>query len=342
MMPTVDDTILFNQGHITLNRPKALNSLTTEMCQVLRQQLQAWEKDAAVANVIIDGMGDRAFCAGGDIRALYQNGRENPEQAINFFRQEYRMNKTIFHYAKPYIAFLHGITMGGGVGVSLHGSHRVASEDLVLAMPETGIGFFPDVGGSYFLSRLKSKMGYYLGLTGERIGAADAKWLGLITHIIPKEKKSVAMEAIKNQTDKDKISSILDQFCIEVSSARLINRQNQIEDCFSADSVEEIFLRLEENNTEWSLLTTKTLLSKSPTSLKVTFEQLKRGESLNFDDAMQMEFNIAHQFLKTPDFYEGVRAAVIDKDQNPQWNPAVIDEVPTNQVTSFFSFKESL
>jgi enoyl-CoA hydratase/carnithine racemase len=335
-----------NIGEITLNRPKALNALTTNMCYQLRTQLIEWQQNSRIKAVIIRGAGDRAFCAGGDIRALYADGKENQDAAVDFFRHEYAMNREIFHFTKPYISFLHGITMGGGAGVSIHGSHRVTNEQLIFAMPETGIGFFPDIGAGCFLSRLENKMGYYLGLTGDRIGAADAKWLGLVTHIIPPEKQNDAIAALTDTEfsadAKKQVSQILDAFAVKPSTPRLSEYQQQITDCFSAESVEEVMLRLEENNSEWSLAVTKTLLTKSPISLKVTFEQLKRSEQMKFDEIMQMEFNIALQFLHTADFFEGVRAAVIDKDQNPQWNPPLLDEVSQAHVAAFFSFKEKL
>lgn len=354
MSDQVDGDILFNElpgaggniGQITLHRPKALNSLTIRMCQQVSEQLDRWQANSQIKAVIICGEGERAFCAGGDIRALYQHGQENPTKAIDFFRTEYRMNKKIFHFNKPYISFLHGITMGGGVGISIHGSHRVATEQLLFAMPETGIGFFPDIGAGYFLSRLEKRMGYYLGLTGDRIGAAEAKSLGIVTHLVPQEKQPAAMEAVINTPfagdAKKQVSKILDHFAVEPSVSRLNEHQQQIIDCFSAENVEEIMLRLEGNNSAWSSLITKVLLAKSPTSLKVTFEQLKRGTVMSFDDVMQMEFNIALQFLRSTDFFEGVRAVVVDKDQNPQWNPPLLDEVSQAHVDAFFSFKEKL
>lgn len=334
-----------NIGQITLNRPSALNALTTEMCKLLREQLVQWQADTPIKAVIIRGVGERAFCAGGDIRALY-HGKQNRAAAIDFFRNEYRMNEAIFHFTKPYIAFLHGITMGGGAGVSIHGSHRVASDNLVFAMPETGIGFFPDIGAGFFLSRLKDKMGYYLGLTGDRIGVADAKWLSLITEIIPQTKYDAVIDALIHTPfaiDAHKsVTDILQPFTTNTQQSPLSSHQQPIIDCFSADTVEEAMLRLEENNSEWSLQITKILLTRSPISLKVTFEHLKRARTMAFNDVMQMEFNIALHFLDAPDFYEGVRAAVIDKDQSPRWNPSLLDEVPREQVARFFSSKETL
>ncbi len=335
-----------NIGLITLNRPKALNALTMYMCTALRNQLLQWEKDEAIKAVFIRGAGDRAFCAGGDIRTLYLSKRENPEQAAQFFQQEYQMNSTLFHFKKPYVAWLDGITMGGGAGVSIHGSHRVATERLMFAMPETAIGFFPDIGAGYFLPRCKNKLGLFLGMTGERIGASDAHWLGLVNHVISSEQQQVLLDALANEPfsshEGHRVSEIINRFSVEFDPLRLADHEKAIADCFAGESVEEIMVRLEEQNNEWSSKTLKQLLSRSPTSLKVTLHQQRQGQSMDFDHVMQMEFNVALQFLKTPDFFEGVRAAVIDKDQNPHWKPAKLDEVDEAMVLAFFSNKAQL
>lgn len=333
-------------GHILLNRPKALNALTTEMCQAFYTQLTQWQNNKQIKAVIIQGEGERAFCAGGDIRSLYYNGKENVSEALNFFRHEYRMNAAIFHFNKPYIALLDGITMGGGAGVSMHGSHRVATERLVYAMPETGIGFFPDIGAGHFLSRLAERIGIYLGLTGDRINAADAFQFGIVKHVISSDKQSDIVQALTDLSftarDHDKVSAVLDSFAVKPETSKLSNFRHQIADCFDASSINEIIVRLEELNSDWSRHTLKKLQSKSPISLKVTFEQLRRAVNMKFDDIMNMEFNIASQFLRTPDFYEGVRAAVIDKDQSPHWQPASLKTVTDEMVQKFFSNELSL
>lgn len=329
-----------NIGHILLNRPKALNALTAEMCQQLRDQLLRWQRDDAIKAVIIRGDGDRAFCAGGDIRRLYQDGKENLSVAEHFFRQEYQMNAAIFHFDKPYISLLDGITMGGGAGVSVHGSHRVATERLLFAMPETGIGFFPDVGGGYFLSRCADKMGYYLGLTGARIDAADAYALGLATHIIASDQQEILIDMLLSQPfsakDTHVVSDMIADFSLNLEPSHLFDHKATIIDCFSRSSIEEMMLRLEEIHSDWSSHTKKTLLAKSPTSLKVTLEQLTRAQTMEFNDIMEMEFNMTLQFLHASDFFEGVRAVVIDKDQQPQWKPNKLQDVSEDKVNSFF------
>ena len=335
-----------NIGHILLNRPKALNALTKEMCQALRGQLKQWQKDKHIKAVIIQGEGERAFCAGGDIRSLYYEGKDNPQAALDFFRHEYRMNASIYHFDKPYISFLDGITMGGGAGVSMHGSHRVATERLLYAMPETGIGFFPDIGAGYFLSRMTERIGHYLGLTGERISAGDAYHFGMVTHLIHSAEQAEVIRAITESSftaqDNDIVSDIIDQFTITMPPAELVEHHRVIANSFDGKSVEEIIIKLQAIHSEWALTTLEKLKSKSPTSLKVTFEQLRRAVNMSFDDIMNMELNIAAQFLKTPDFYEGVRAAIIDKDQSPQWRPDRLEQVTEDKVQTYFLGKENL
>lgn len=351
MVEKTNDEILFseipgkggNLGEIVLNRPKALNALTRNMCYRLRERLQFWESDSAIKAVIIRGAGDRAFCAGGDLRPIYCNGPKQAFDSEAFFRDEYRMNTAIFHFKKPFISFLDGITMGGGAGVSLHGSHRIGTERLLFAMPETAIGFFPDVGAGYFLSRCINKMGLYLGLTGERIGVADAKELGLVNQVVASNRQSDVMEALIQSAfkpeDTKRVSEIIDEFSM-VSSGDPRLPVQQINTCFSGESIEDILLRLEESNNEWSHLTIQSLLSASPTSLKVSLAYLQRSERMEFDEIMSMTFNMATQFLRAPDFYEGIRAAIIDKDHAPKWNPDKLSGVTAERVTAFFE-KES-
>ncbi|OGT47512.1 MAG: 3-hydroxyisobutyryl-CoA hydrolase [Gammaproteobacteria bacterium RIFCSPHIGHO2_12_FULL_41_15] len=331
-------------GQIVLNRPQALNALSTSMCQTIREQLQQWQTDAHVKAVLIRGKGERAFCAGGDIRVLYQQGRENIAAAKTFFQQEYQMNAALFHFNKPYIALLDGITMGGGAGISIHGSHRVATERLVFAMPEVGIGFFPDIGAGHFLTRCPHRMGYYLGLTGDRISASDAKALGLVTHIISSQQQEDLIKTLLTTPfdahDFEFISGLIDSFSVAMEAPKLAPYTALIEKCFSVASVEEAIARLTADASTWSLSIVKTLQTRSPTSLKVTWEQLKRAAHQTFDATMQMELNIAYQFLNTHDFFEGVRAAVIDKDQTPHWQPSQLAAVTPTIIDAFFTTKE--
>lgn len=346
-----EEDIIFEQqsgeggslGIIRLNRPKALNALTLDMCIDLHDCLAKWAIDDAIKAVIIRGEGDRAFCAGGDVRKLYENRGQISEADIPFFWYEYRMNAAIYHFPKPYIAFLDGITMGGGAGVSIHGSHRVATERLRFAMPETGIGFFPDIGASHFLTRCPGKTGWYLGLTGNSIGYADAQALGLATHCV----SSTSIDALQQRlletkfsaNDNATVSAIINQFAMPVVVGELAPARANIDFCFAQNSIIDVVDALQQANTPWCQDTANTLLACCPTSLCVTFEQLHRASILNFDHVMQMEYNIAQSFLKDDNFYEGIRAALIDKDRNPKWSPASLKEVDPRKIASFFSAK---
>jgi len=328
-------------GEIVLNRPKALNALTLSMCCSIREHLLAWQDDDNIKIVVIRGEGERAFCAGGDIRQLYEGGSQETEQAENFFYHEYEMNKAIFHFNKPYIALLDGITMGGGVGVSVHGSHRVATERLMLAMPETGIGFFPDIGAGHFLNGCPGKLGYYLGLTGNKIGKDDALALGLATHAVPSQQLDILMGALC-QGDYDSnayavVDAVIQAFVNVGGENELAAKKSIIDHCFSESTVEGIIVRLEEQELAWASDVVKTLLTKSPLSLKVTLEQLRRAQQMPFDTVMEMEYHIACHFMRASDFYEGVRAALIDKDQSPRWDPPQLGEVREGRVHAFFN-----
>lgn len=322
-------------GEIILNRPKALNALNFEMCMLLRKKLVEWQDDNNIRMVIIRGEGERAFCAGGDIRMIYQNGIGKAQESHIFFQAEYEMNKIIFHFTKPYISFLHGIVMGGGAGVSVHGSVRIAAENFIFAMPETGIGFFPDIGAGYFLTRCPHFIGTYLGLTGARINRADAHVLGLVTHCINQEHWPKVMGLLM-QKDRSTAIAELSQFTTDCGDAQLMQHKELIAMCFSANSIEEIVRRLEANASAFAHETLAILAKKSPLSLKVTLEQLKRSASMNYDAINMMEYKMACRFAATPDFHEGVRAAVIDKDHNPQWQPSELSAVTPQMITEYF------
>ncbi len=326
-------------GLITLNRPQFLNALTQEMCIDLDRQLTVWEKTADIKAVVIRAAGDRAFCAGGDIRSLYAL-RDQPIPEQTFFWHEYRMNRRIYHFPKPYIALLDGLTMGGGAGISINGSFRIASEKLKLAMPETGIGFFPDVGGSYFLPRCTGKIGWYLGLTAQVINPADACHAGLIHSQVPSQAMPGLIEALtKARWSIDPhtvVKNVISEVAVAPGVAELAQHQAGIDHCFAVSDIEEILKRLREQADSWADEVVKLLLTRSPTSLKVVCEQLRRGAQLSFDECSQMEYSIALRFLRTPDFYEGVRAAVIDKDRSPRWNPPDLASVQKSAVLAFF------
>ncbi|HUE47399.1 MAG TPA: enoyl-CoA hydratase/isomerase family protein [Aestuariivirgaceae bacterium] len=320
-------------GVITLNRPSALNALTMAMVEAVSAALERWAGDDAVRHVIIRANGGRAFCAGGDIRALYDWGRAKDPKFFDFFRAEYMLNTQIKRFPKPYVAMIDGITMGGGVGVSVHGSHRVASERLVFAMPETGIGFFPDVGGTYFLPRLPGQAGMYFGLTGDRGRIGDACYAGIATHHVPSDRLGELAEAL---TKADSIDECLADFVAEPEPGVLKDRQSDIDRHFGRNSVEAILASLDADPSDWAQKTAATLRGKSPTSLKVAFRQLREGRKRDFEDCMRLEYRIVHGIAGGHDFYEGIRAAVIDKDGQPRWRPSSLEEVSEVDVAAYF------
>ena len=330
--------ILFEQsgkaGVITLNRPKALNALTMGMVEEMIAALERWAGDDAVRHVIIRANGGKAFCAGGDIRALYDWGRAKDPRFFAFFRAEYMLNALIKRFPKPYVALIDGITMGGGVGVSVHGSHRVASERLVFAMPETGIGFFPDVGGTYFLPRLPGQAGMYFGLTGDRARTGDACYAGIATHHVPGDRFGQLADALTQAGSADEC---LTDFVAEPEPGVLKDRQADIDRHFGLDSVEAILASLEADPSDWARKTVATLRGKSPTSLKVAFRQLREGRKRDFEDCMRLEYRIVHGVAGGHDFYEGIRAAVIDKDGTPRWRPGSLEEVSETDVAQYFA-----
>ena len=339
----MSDDILFEVrgrlGLVTLNRPKALNALTTGMCVALRAQLAAWADDNAIDAVVIQGAGDRAFCAGGDVVALYDSGRAGTDDWREFFASEYRADAAVYHFPKPYIALIDGITMGGGVGVSVHGSHRIATERTVFAMPETGLGLFPDVGGSYFLPRLPGETGLYLGLTGYRAKAADAIHLGVANGYVPSERLEalIARLASVQLPNAKAVDAIIGEFAADPGDAPLAPHRTLIDRLFAGPGVEAILMQLLAHGSNWAQAQHDTLMKMSPTSLKVSFQQLREGAGLEFDDCMRMEFRMINRVMAGHDFYEGVRAIIIDKDKSPRWQPAGLDEVSAADVDAYFA-----
>jgi enoyl-CoA hydratase len=319
---------------ISLNRPKALNALTREMCLAMKAQLAEWAGDEDVKTVVIRGVGERAFCAGGDVRALYESGKAGTPYALDFYRDEYRLNAAIKRFPKPYVALLHGIVMGGGVGVSVHGSHRIATESLNFAMPETGIGLFPDVGGSYFLPRLPGRLGTYVALTGARLKAADALRAGIVTHFVPASETEALVAALEGGSDPD---LILHSFSASKGTEPLAEHSEIIGRTFAEDSVEGILAALDADGSDWAAATGANIRKKSPTSLKLTFRQLHEGAHLSFDDCMRMEYRMVNRIVAGHDFYEGVRAAIIDKDNEPRWQPPSLEEVREADIDAYFA-----
>ena len=322
------DEILFEQkgewGVITLNRPQALNALTWGMVEAFRAQLVKWEGDKSVKAVLVKGEGERAFCAGGDIRWLFDEAKKDPKGACGFFHEEYRNNAAIYHFTKPYVALIDGIVMGGGVGVSVHGDFRVAGDNTMFAMPETGIGLFPDVGGGHFMPRLHDGLGLYYALTGARAKAADCMAAGIATHYTPTDKLPELEETLYGLSfgghAHADVEKVLDDFAADPGQAPINDVRGQIARLFTGhETLESLMAALEKNDGVFGIDTFKTLQKMSPTSMKLTFEQMKRGLELDFDHVMQMEFRMVRRVMEGHDFFEGVRAQIIDKDRKPRW-----------------------
>ena len=339
--PASDEIIFTREGgaaRIILNRPKALNALTMNMCDVLLPQLRAWKADPAVKAVIIAGAGEKAFCSGGDVVSLYKDHQAGGVLAFAFWRQEYRCNAQIKHFGKPYIALLDGYVMGGGVGVSIHGSHRVATDRTTFAMPETFIGLFPDVGGTYFLPRLPGATGTYLGLTGKRLKGVDCVALGIAQAYVPSDRLP-ALEAALAATDgsHDDITRIISGFSEPVKDAPILAQRADIDRHFSKDSVEAILESLAADSSEWAQPHLASLQKYSPLACKITFKQIRTGAGLSFDDCMRLEWRLASRVAKGHDFYEGVRALLIDKDNAPRWQPEKLSDVSDAMVEQYFA-----
>jgi enoyl-CoA hydratase len=332
-----DSEILFEQrgvlGLITLNRPRALNALTHAMCLAMKAKLDEWAHDDTIRTVAIRGEGERAFCAGGDIRALYESGRAGTPYALEFYRDEYRLNAAVKHFPKPYIALLRGIVMGGGVGVSVHGSHRIVDETAVFAMPETGIGLFPDVGGSYFLPRSPGQIGMYIALTGARLKTADMLYAGVATKYVPAAKTE---ELIAHMAQGETPDNAIGDFSA-IGEAPLAGHRATIDRIFCASSVEQILAALDSETADWAHETANIIRAKSPTATKLAFRQIREGSKLTFDDGMRMEFRMVHRVIAGHEFYEGVRATIIDKDQRPRWKPASLTEVRDGDIDAYFA-----
>ncbi len=325
-------------GIVVLNRPRQLNALTHAMVRAILPQMLAWKDDPAVTRIVISGAGEKAFCAGGDIRALYDLGMVGRQaEAKPFWREEYTLNHLLKTYPKPVVSLLDGIVMGGGVGMSFHGSHRVASQKLMFAMPEVGIGFFPDVGASWFLPRLSHHIGTYLALTGARIGLGDAMALGLVTHAVD----SADMVAIADALAAgEAVDAVLKPFALAAPPAPLMEHKGLIASAFGEETLAAILSALSQaalGGSDFASRTLETIQTKSPTSMAIALEQVKRGGSMSFAAAMQMEYRIVCRIADGHDFYEGVRAVIVDKDQKPVWKPARIEMLDHAAILSHFA-----
>ncbi len=340
---TMTDDICFSHekhiGLVTLNRINALNALTLPMISALQSQLQIWQDDNSIHAVVVRANGGRAFCAGGDVRAIYELGTQNHANQMDFFEHEYRLNRFIHHFKKPYIALMDGITMGGGVGISLHGSHPVASERFVFAMPETGIGFYPDIGASYLLSRCPGYGGIYLGLVGARLTGIESYQFGLVKHVIESSDHPFVLAALIDADlsvhPHEQVTKLLQSFSTFVPEEPNILHEN-IDFYFKYQNIESILSALVDGDNDWCKKTHQSLMQKSPLSLKVTYSQLDKARHMTLDACLAMDLGLTAHFMMGSDFYEGVRALLIDKDNTPHWQPSTLADISPEMVSAYF------
>jgi len=324
-------------GHISLNRPKALHALTLDMCHAMNSALGEWAGDDAVEAVILDHAEGRGFCAGGDINLLRHSAlTDGGVSGRKFFHDEYQLNHRMFEYIKPIVAFMDGVTMGGGVGISQPAKYRVATENTRFAMPETGIGLFPDVGGGWYLSRLPGRIGQFLALTGARFDGAECLWAGLATHYLPSEKLAEAKARIAEHPGR--IAGILSEMSVKPPRARIEDNAERIAWHFKSDRLEDVIASLAGDDSDWAVKELATLRTKSPQTCKVALRQLAEAAKLtDFADEMRMEYRIASRVLLRPDFAEGVRAVIVDKTGDPKWDPATPEGVTDELLDGIFA-----
>jgi enoyl-CoA hydratase len=344
-MPSEQPEVLFERrgvaGIITLNRPAALNAVTSVMVGLLHQQLAAWRDDPAVTRILLTAAGGRAFSAGGDLRRIYEAARAGRQRdSLGFWREEYRLNAVIKYYPKPYVALIDGIVMGGGAGVSVHGSHRVAGDKFLFAMPEVGIGFFPDIGATWFLPRFPGELGAYCALTGERLAPADGIAAGVATHRVASRRFGDLIDALCGAAPVD---ALLGAFAEPAGQGRVAARGAAIERLFAGASVEAILARLDAEaasasaEAQWAGAVAATIRTKAPRSLKLALAQVRRGRDWSFADCMRAEWRIVSRVAYGEDFYEGIRAVIIDKDNRPRWRPADLAGVTQAEVDRHFA-----
>lgn len=323
-------------GRLRLARPRQLHALNTAMCEAMLTALDRWRTEPRVQAVLIDHAEGRGFCAGGDIRMLADSGAADGVAARAFFHTEYRLNHKLFTYAKPTVAFMDGITMGGGVGLSLPCKYRVATEKTRLAMPETGIGLFPDVGAGWYLSRLPGRMGQYLALTGHRLDGAECVALGLATHYLPSDGLDEAKLRLVDAPQE--IEVVLDAFATPTPDARIDQHRDAIARLFASDKLEDVFAALAADDSDFARDTLATLRTKSPQTMKVSLKLLLDGHAMpTFEDEMRQEFAVGARVVQRHDFIEGVRAVIVDKDNAPRWNPATPEGVTDHVIDQIFA-----
>jgi len=328
-------------GIIRLNRPKAINAVTLEMFRGVDRALDQFEADPAVGLILLEGAGDRGLCAGGDIRALYDSSRANGDLGKILWREEYILNARIAEFAKPYVAFMDGIVMGGGVGLSAHGAHRVVTERTKLAMPEVGLGFFPDVGGTWLLSRSPGEIGTYFGLTGTTMNGPDAMDARFADAVVPSVRLADLRETLINLragVNSTEVKAAIDGFATGETAGPVAAIQPQIDRWFTHDRMEDIFAALQRDGSELAQSTLKTLNEKSPRGMVVTLKLLRLGRrASSLEECLMREYRAALEVFRSDDFREGVRAAVIDKDRNPKWSPPRIEDVTPGMLAPYFA-----
>jgi enoyl-CoA hydratase len=321
-------------GLLTLNRPKAINSLNHGMVTTMAQALTAWERDDDIRAVMLDGAGERGLCAGGDIVAIYHSARGDGSEARAFWYDEYLLNAHIGRYRKPYVALMDGIVMGGGVGVSAHGSVRVVTDTTKMAMPEVGIGFIPDVGGTYLLSRAPGRLGLHAGLTGATFTGADAIALGFADHYVPHER----LEAFKNAVIDDGVDAALAAYAVEPPASTLAAQRDWIDECYAAETVADILTALRDHGTDEARRAADLIETRSPIAVSVTLEAVRRAGRLDtLEDVLRQEYRTSCASLRSHDLVEGIRAQVVDKDRNPKWSPDSLAAVTPADVESYFA-----
>lgn len=325
-----------NVGQIRLNRPKAIHALTREMCETMSEALLGWRDAGSIEAVVIDHAQGRGFCAGGDVVMLAKSGARDAGQARAFFFAEYRLNHLLFTFPKPIVAIMNGITMGGGVGISLPCTYRVATENTRLAMPETGIGLFPDVGGGWYLPRLPGRVGQWMALTGARLDPSECVYLGLATHYVPNASLDEAVERIVKSPSR--LQGMLGAAATKLPEPKIADKVAAINRAFASDRLEEILAALEADESDWANSELATLGSKSPLSCKVSLRLLAEGANRSsFAQEMEVEYALAGRVVRTHDFREGVRALLIDKDNDPKWDPPTPEGVTDEMVDALFA-----
>ncbi|MDO5097245.1 MAG: enoyl-CoA hydratase/isomerase family protein [Corynebacterium sp.] len=327
--PEVLTEIRGKAGIITLNRPKAMNALNHNMVGLMAKALKDYQDNDAVELVILQGAGERGLCAGGDIIALYNDARDNGLEGAKFWHDEYQLNLAISEYPKPYVALMTGIVLGGGIGVSAHGSHRIVTDNTRVGMPETGIGFVPDVGGSFLLSHAPDNLGIHLGLTGIHVGAPEAIAANMADYYVPQDDLPALVDKLCQTGSPDSIA----EFARPAGEA-FDGKQSEITAAYQAGSVAEILEHLDAVDSDWARDAAQRIRRNSPTAVKVTLESIRRAATMSLAEALEEEYRVSNNMHREPDFVEGVRAQVVDKDRNPTWRPATLDEVSDDSVAA--------